>query len=185
MGHPSTLYRFRIHLSDVDRSVYEELDFRAAMHPSEVSDYLLTRVMAYALNYQPGLEFAPGGLSNPDEPGISVLSPNGGYDLWIEIGNGSPRKIHKAAKASRVVKIYTYKDAAHLTRELAANQVHRAEDLEIYSFPQGFLSQVAATLKRDNEWSLTHTEGSLILDANGETVQAELTRHHVPGPDRK
>jgi uncharacterized protein YaeQ len=185
MGHPSTLYRFRISLSDVDRSMYEPLDFRAAMHPSEVSDYLLTRVLAYALNFQPGLEFAPGGLSNPDEPGISVSSPNGGYDLWIEIGNVSPRKLHKAAKASRVLKVYTYKDAAHLIREISANQVHRAGEIEIYSFPQEFLSRLAATLKRDNEWSLTHTEGSLILDANGETLQAEVSGHRVPGPDRR
>jgi uncharacterized protein YaeQ len=68
MALASTLYRFRIDLSDVDRGVYETLDFRIAQHPSETTTYLLTRVLAYALNTQPGLEFSSGGLSDPDAP---------------------------------------------------------------------------------------------------------------------
>ncbi len=51
MSQGTVLYRFRLHLSDVDRSVYEELDFRLALHPSESLAFLLTRMLAYALNY--------------------------------------------------------------------------------------------------------------------------------------
>ena len=58
MAQPSTLYRFRIDLTDIDRGVYETLDLRLAMHPSESETYLVTRVLAYALNYASDLEFS-------------------------------------------------------------------------------------------------------------------------------
>ena len=111
MSAATTLFRFRIELSDVERNVYTTLDFRVAMHPSETPLYLMTRVLAYALNSgEEGLqrlEFSPGGLSNPDAPSIQVLSPTGTSLLWIEIGNPSARKLHRAAKASRRVRVYT------------------------------------------------------------------------------
>jgi uncharacterized protein YaeQ len=45
----STIYNFDIDLSDSDRSVYESLPLRVARHPSESEEYLVTRVLAYAL----------------------------------------------------------------------------------------------------------------------------------------
>src|SRR5579859_6171043 len=82
----STLYRFTIDLSDVDRNLYQTLEFRAAMHPSESLPFFVTRVLAYILNYQEGLEFS-GGISTPDEPPIRIVGLTGNLDLWIDIGN--------------------------------------------------------------------------------------------------
>ena len=80
MSTTTTLFRFRIDLSDVERGIYEALDFRVAMHPSESMPYLLTRTLAYCLNIQEGLEFSPSGLHDPDTPtltarNIAPLSP--------------------------------------------------------------------------------------------------------------
>src|SRR5262245_22698065 len=104
MANPSTLYRFKIDLTDVDQGVYESLDVRAPMHPSEAEVFLVTRMLAYALNYAQGLQFSKLGLSEPDDPCISIKDADGAVDLWIEIGNPSARKLHKAAKASRRVR---------------------------------------------------------------------------------
>ena len=86
MAHPSTLHRFRLDLSDVDRGVYEKLDIRVARHPSESEPFLLSRVLAYALNYEADLSFSKEGLGTPDEPCLSISDPGGGFRLWIEIG---------------------------------------------------------------------------------------------------
>ncbi len=183
MAHPSTLYRFRIDLSDVDRGIYETLDFRVAMHPSESSQFLLTRVLAYALNFQKnlGLEFAPGGLSDPDAPAISIKDENGGFTLWIEIGSPSARKLHKAAKAARNVKVYTYKSPELLLREIEAARVYEAERIEIFSLAPEFLDRLAGSLQRDNAWGLVHTDGSLMMSVGGEkSEQGELKRHSLP-----
>ena len=49
MATGATVYNFDIDLADADRSVYETLALRVARHPSESEEYLLTRVLAYAL----------------------------------------------------------------------------------------------------------------------------------------
>ncbi len=181
MAHPSTLYRFRIDLSDIDRGVYEKLDFRLAMHPSESVPYLITRVVAYALNFQDGLDFSPGGLSEPDEPCLKMTDPNQGISLWIEIGNPSAKKLHRAAKSSKLVRVYTYKDPEVLIKDIAANQVYHAERIEINSLPPKFLDHIGDVLARDNQWNLLYSDGTLSISTGDFSESAEVTRHFVPG----
>jgi uncharacterized protein YaeQ len=174
-----TVYRFRIELSDVDRGVYETLDLRTALHASETHAYLITRVLAFALNMREGLAFSPGGLSDPDAPALLASDPQGGgVELWIEIGNPSARKLHKASKAARQVKVYTYKDPALLLKDIAPGEVHRAGEIEIVSFDPRFLERVAAALQKDNPWTLTVSEGVLFLGMpGGRSEQVEPGRH--------
>ena len=175
----SSLYRFRVSVSDVDRGYYGDLDFRVAMHPSESFPYLLTRVIGYTLSYEDGLTFSGGGLSDPDEPSLSMADPRGGYSLWIEVGNPSARRVHKAAKASKRVRVFTYKNPEALLRELEGEDVHKAEAIEIYSLESDFLKALEATLERDNAWTLIRNEGSLIINVGDEPIAGELARHSV------
>jgi uncharacterized protein YaeQ len=182
MGHPSTLYRFRLDVSDVDRGVYEQLDFRVAMHPSETSLFLMTRVLAFALNCEVDLQFSSGGLSDPDDPCLSAPSPAGGFKTWIEIGNPSAKKLNKATKAARNVRIYTYKDPGSLVRELTGERIHRLEDVGLFSIKPDFLNRLASHIERDNRWSVIHTDGSLVVQIGERTEQGELERHQLTAP---
>lgn len=177
MANPARLYRFRLTVSDVDRGFYESLDFRAAMHPSESEAYLLTRVLAYSLNYESGLEFAPG-LSSSDEPALHLLGPNG-IALWIEIGNPSSRKLHKAAKASKKVRVYTYKDPESLKKEAAGQAIHRAGEIEVFALGSPFLNALAGVLQRDNEWGLIHNDGELTVTVGEESILGSITQHSL------
>ena len=49
MALTATIYTFDIELADSDRHIYESLALRVARHPSETEAYLVTRVLAYAL----------------------------------------------------------------------------------------------------------------------------------------
>lgn len=179
MALTATLYRFKIELSDIDRGVYDTLDLRVAMHPSESMPFLLTRVLAFGLSLEDGLEFSPGGLSDTDEPCIRSQSMKGGVRLWIEIGNPSVRKLHKASKAAEAVKVFTYKDPGALLREISGANVHKIEEIEIYSFSNAFLDQLGELLQKDNRWSLVHTDGSLTISSGERSVQGEAKRHFV------
>ena len=67
------LYHFEISLSDVDRGIYQNLDFRISQHPSENHLYLMTRALAYPLSYQEGLEFSAGGLADPQTVATDLI----------------------------------------------------------------------------------------------------------------
>jgi uncharacterized protein YaeQ len=174
-----TVYRFRLELSDVDRGVYESLDFRTALHPSETPIYLVTRVLAYALNAQEGLAFSPSGLSDPDAPAMRVDdAQGGGTRLWVEIGNPSARKLHKAAKAADQVKVYTYKQPELLLKDIAAGEVHRASELGIVSFDPRFLERLAASLQKDNSWGVMMSDGVLLVTRPDGTSEETEPRTH-------
>lgn len=176
MALTSTLYRFQIDLSDVDRNLYQTLEFRAAMHPSESLPFFVTRILAYALNYQDGLEFSAG-ISAPDEPAIRVMGLTGNLELWIDIGNPTAKRIHKASKSTKEVRIYTHKDATMLARELQEEKVHRLGEIGLFSFDQRFLNGLGATLERDNHWEMTCNEGELYVGVGKQSFQGRLEKH--------
>ena len=119
------LYQFQFELSDVDRGIYETIDFRIVQHPSETGIYLLTRALAFAHSYQENLKFSSAGLGDPDSPALQASSLTGNIDLWIEIGNPSARKLHKATKVAKQASVYTYKNVEHLLKEISENDKNR------------------------------------------------------------
>ncbi len=177
MAASFTLYRFQIDLSDVDRGVYENLNFRIALHPSETPVFLVARVLAYALNFQTGLEFSPQGLSDPDAPALRQLGDTGNILMWIEIGNPSTKKLHKAAKTARTVKVYTYKDPKNMMNEVNGQGIHRVNEIEFYSFAPAFLERIANHLERDNRWTLVHVDGAITINIVNQAEQGEVARH--------
>jgi uncharacterized protein YaeQ len=174
MAPSTTLYRFRIDLSDIERGVYEELDFRLAQHPSESDLYLLTRMLAYCLNWQEGLEFSSTGLSDPEGPCLFVNHPNGRMRLWIEVGNPSSRKLHKATKAAADVKVYTYKNAELMLRDSGAKDIHRASEIGVYGIEPGFLERMAKMLVKDVKWSLLYQDRVLTIGTGDRNEQTEI-----------
>src|SRR5271156_6015691 len=100
MALSSTMYVFTVRLADADRGVYETLPLRVAQHPSETPEYLMTRVLAYCLEYTEGISFSKG-LSDPDEPTISVRDLTGVLETWIDVGLPEAARLHRAAKLAR------------------------------------------------------------------------------------
>lgn len=168
MALPSTLHRFELDLSDVDRGVYESLEFRIAKHPSETTEYALVRVLAYALEYRPELEFGPG-LSTSDEPALSVVLPTGEIDLWLDVGGPSADRLHKASKRAKDVVVYTHRDPASLRQEWDGKRIHRREDIRVVSVPRALLRELSSSFGRTNAWSVLRTEGVVYVTCGGET----------------
>lgn len=173
MAAGTTMLRFDITLSDVDRGVYEALDMRVAQHPSESAPYLLTRVIAYALEYDEALSFSRG-LSTPDEPALWAHDATGALLRWIEVGNPKPERLHRAAKASPEVRIYTYKDLEVLRRSLSGHHIHRLDEIDVIAFPEEVLSGLSQTLDRANTWTLLRSEDELYISADALNVSCSV-----------
>ena len=176
MSQGSVLFRFQLDVSDVDRSFYDKLDFRLAQHASESLPFLLTRMLAYSLNVEEGLLFSPKGLAEPNDPCLSSDDPRGGKKLWIEVGSPSVRRLHKASKASKKVKVYTYKNPENLLREVEGEKIHKGDQIEIYSLNPALLESLAAVLERDNTWSIYRDQDSLLVTVGEETFASEIRR---------
>lgn len=174
----TTLYRFHIELSDIPRAVYESLDFRVAQHPSEALPYMLTRVLAYVLNSTEGLEFSPTGLHDPDAAAISVPDVHGGFKLVIEIGSPSAKKLHKATKTSKAVKVYTYKNPDLMMNDLRTEKIHRVSEIEFYSVNMESLESLAESLKKDNRWGILVNDGAMDIHIGDKTVNVTMERHY-------
>jgi uncharacterized protein YaeQ len=170
------LYRFEVELSDVDRGLYEALQFRVVQHPSETAPYLLTRIFAYILNYEQSLEFSPMGLGDPDAPALQILGPQGDIRTWFEIGNPSARKLHKASKSAKHVIVYTYKNADLLREEIVKNEVHRGSEIQIFALDSKYLQSLEGLLEKTNRWTVLHQQGTLDVTAGGKSSTTEVRR---------
>ena len=175
MALGATIYTFDIELADSDRSVYQTLNLRVAQHPSETPDYLLTRVLAYCLEYAEGIAFSKG-LSDPDEPAIAVRDLTGALQVWVDIGLPEPERLHRASKAAPRVAVYTHKDPEQWAVRLAAAKIHRAEKLDVFAFDREWLAQLVAKLARRMHFSLARSEGELYLTIGELTLQTVLAR---------
>ncbi|HEX6689980.1 MAG TPA: YaeQ family protein [Burkholderiales bacterium] len=175
MALTATIYHFTIRLSDVDRGVYQTLELKVARHPSESEEYLVTRMLAYCLEYAEGIAFSRG-LSEPDEPAIAVRDLTGALQTWVEIGSPDAARLHKAAKAAPRVAVYTHKDPAQLARSLDGERIHRAEALELYSLGRDLVAALVKRLARRNDLDLSVNDRHLYVTIGGESLSSELER---------
>jgi len=180
MALTATVYTFEIELSDVDRGVYESLTFKVAQHPSETSEFLIARVLAYCLEYQEGIAFSKG-LDDPDEPALVVRDLTGVMRVWIDIGNPDAARLHKASKATPRVVIYTHKDPDRLLRQMAGERIHRRDAIEIRAVDRELIDQIAQRLDRRMKFGLSVTDGHLYVTIAGETLEGSVERLSLPG----
>jgi uncharacterized protein YaeQ len=175
----ATLRRFAIALADADRGVYEDLDLRAAQHPSESDRYLVARVLARCLEHAEGVDFTRG-LAAADEPALWQRDLRGDLRAWIEIGSPSAERLHRASKTGARVVVYAWSRARELALEVATQKVHRAQELEIHALDAAFLDRIAAGLERTQRWELSVSGATLYLSRAGVVDEGRVERIAIP-----
>ena len=175
MALTATIHNFDVQLANVDRNIYESLALKVARHPSETDEYLLTRVLAYCLEYEEGIAFSRG-LAEPDEPAIAVRDLTGTIKVWIEIGAPDAARLHKASKAAPRVVVYTHREPRILLRSLAGEKIHRADSLELYAVDRELLAALVPMVERRTAMDLSLADGSLYVTIGGETFGGTIER---------
>jgi len=178
VAQTATIYNFEIELSHVDRGVYESLSLRVACQPSETPEYLLTRVLAYCLEYTEGISFGKG-LAEPNEPALSVRDLTGALKVWVDVGAPDAARLHKASQACARVVVYTHKEPRHVLPTLMGERIHRAHALEFYSLDRGMLADLVARLDRRMRFSLSVSDDHMYVTVGEDTFAGELERHVV------
>jgi uncharacterized protein YaeQ len=175
MALTATIYNFDIELNDSDRQVYESLSLRVAQHPSESDEFLVTRVLAYLLEYAEGIEFSRG-VSDPDDPAVAIRDLTGRIRTWIDIGTPDAARLHKAAKSGARVVVYTHKNPDQFLKQLSGEKIHRPDELELYAMDRGLIAALAARLERRVAFSVSIADRELYVSIGTDTLTGVVTR---------
>jgi uncharacterized protein YaeQ len=178
MALSATIYTFTIHLSDSDRSVYETLDLRVARHPSETMAYMVTRVLAYCLEYGPGLTLTEG-VSSGDEPAIVERDLTGRVTAWIEVGMPDAARLHRGSKLAGRAAVYTHRDVSQLLAQFEGERIHNAAALPIYALDRAFVDELAAAIDRRNEMSISVTDRELYVSTGERQFTSKVTERRI------
>ena len=173
MALGSTMHTFTVQLADVDRGVYDELSLRAARHPSETFAYLVTRLLAYCLEFEEGIVFGES-TSATEEPAILVRDLTGAITVWIEVGAPDAERLHYASKLADRTVVYTHRDPDKVMAPWAGKRIHHAEAIVLHSFDPGFIDAATHVVERRNAITLSVTERQLYLDLNGTSLSSAI-----------
>jgi uncharacterized protein YaeQ len=178
MATGATIHTFEVHLADVDRGVYEELTLRLARHPSETDAYMITRLLAYCLEYEEGIAFSEG-ISATDEPAVLVRDLTGRVTAWIEVGAPDAARLHFGSKLADRTTVYTHRDPAKVIAQWTGKTIHDADAITLHSFDPGFIEAAAAVVERRNEMTLSITERQVYLELNGTHLSSPIHDHAI------
>ena len=174
MALTATIYNFDIDLADNDRGVYETLAIRMAQHPSESDEYLIARLLAYLLEYAEGITFSRG-VSEPEEPTISVRDLTGKIVTWIEIGTPDSTRLHKASKAATRVAVYCHKEGLQWLKGLAAAGIHRADALQLYAIDRDLIGALVSRLDRRMAFAVSINDQELMVSIGDGNLTGAVT----------
>ena len=176
MALGSTVYNFDIDLSDSDRGVYETLAIRLARHPSESEEYLVARLLAYCLEYEEGIEFSRGGLSDPDDPPVAVKDLTGVLKAWIDIGTPAADRLHRAAKSTPRVVVYSHKESGQWLAGLKSARIHKGDELELYAIERSLVAALVAKLDRRMSFALAVSDHEVFISLADATLHGRIDR---------
>jgi uncharacterized protein YaeQ len=131
--------------------------------------------LAYALEYEDGIEFSKGGISDPDDPAIVIRDLTGACRTWIEIGTPDAARLNRAAKAAPRVVVYIHKDPAQWLARLAG-AMPRAARIEMFAIDRTLIDRLVPHLERRVGMSLSVSDRELYVSIGSQALVGTLTR---------
>lgn len=107
MALKATIFRAEVAVADMDRNYYATHRVQLARHPSETSERMMVRLLAFVLHADEHLEFGKG-LSADAEPDLWLRDLTGAVESWIEVGQPDERRLRQACGRAREVQVYAY-----------------------------------------------------------------------------
>jgi uncharacterized protein YaeQ len=176
MALKSTIFKANLQIADIDHGYYADHQLTLARHPSETDERMMVRLAALALNAwqlqalcQGDGQLAFGaGLSDPDDPDISLTDFTGRKLLWIEVGQPEDKPLVKAASKADTVLVYAFHHAAEVWWKGIENKLTRQDRLQA--------QQLVQLAERSMQLQATVQEGALTLGSERGSVHVEPLR---------
>ena len=170
-----TLYRGTVTLADCDRDHHAVVEPATLHHPSETTERLVLRLLAWVLLHQPGLAARPGRVSEGEAPELAVQDPDGRIIHWIEVGTPDEKRLRKAAGRSDAVTVVTHEALlGRWRRRLGGRDPAFGGELLVVETP--LVEALARSLPRTFRWQATISGETLYLDDGATTHTSALRR---------
>jgi uncharacterized protein YaeQ len=180
----STIFKASLAIADIDHGYYADHTLTLARHPSETDERMMIRLAALALNAHQvqtecggdaTLSFGAG-LSNPEDPDVSLRDFTGRTRLWIEAGQPEDKPLAKACSKADQVHVYCFHHAAEVWWRGIANKLSRLHNLSVFRFPTLESQALAALAQRSMQLQATVQEGALTVSDGKDSIHVEPLR---------
>lgn len=184
MALKSTIYKVNLAIADIDNAYYADHALTLARHPSETDERMMIRLLALALNaYRlqadlngDGVLAFGAGLSDPDDPDLSLRDFTGQTRLWVEVGQPEDKPLNKACQKADAVMVYCFNHAAEVWWRGIENKLTRMEKLQVWRVPTDASQALAKLAERSMQLQATVQEGALTLSNAKDSVHLEVVR---------
>ncbi len=184
MALKSTIYKVNLQIADIDHSYYADHALTLARHPSETDERMMVRLAALAFNaYQlqsvcngDGTLAFGAGLSDVEDPDVSLTDFTGHKRLWIEVGQPEDKPISKACNKADSVLLYCFAHSADIWWKGIATKLTRLDKLQLWRIPSATSQALAQLAQRSMQLQATVQEGTLMLGDGTRTVDIEPIR---------
>jgi uncharacterized protein YaeQ len=184
MALKSTIFKAQLALADIDHGCYADHALTIARHPSETDERMMVRLAALALNAHAvqtlcrgdaTVAFGPG-LSDPDDPDVSVTDFTGRKRLWIEVGQPDDKPVARACSRADAVRVYAFAASAEVWWRGVAKAFARLPKVEVWRFAAADTQALARFAERSMLLQATVQDGALTISGARGSVHLEPER---------
>jgi len=184
MALKSTIFKAHVAIADIDHGYYADHALTLARHPSETDERMMVRLAALALQAHrlhddcggDGTLTFGAGLSNPEDPDVSLRDFTGASRLWIEVGQPEDKPLAKACSKSDAVVVYAFSSATDVWWRGIQGKLTRLDKLTVWRVPTEAAQSLAALAERSMQLQATIQEGVLSLGSERGSVDIECVR---------
>lgn len=184
MALKSTIFKANLQIADIDHGYYADHALTLARHPSETDERMMVRLVALALNAHTLQDICNGdgtlafgaGLSDPDDPDVSLTDFTGQKRLWIEVGQPEEKPISKACNKADAVLLYCFAYSAEIWWKGIETKLTRLDKLQVWRIPAERSQALSQLAQRSMQLQATLQEGSLMLGDGTHSVDIEPVR---------
>jgi len=184
MALKSTIFKANVAIADIDHGYYADHALTLARHPSETDERMMVRLAALALQAHQLNDVCHGdgqlafgaGLSDPDDPDVSLTDFTGQKRLWIEVGQPDDKPLAKACSKADAVIVYAFGPAADVWWRGIEGKLARLDKLSVWRIPAAEAQALAGLAERSMALQATVQEGVLTLSGAGGSVSIEPLR---------
>ena len=173
MALAATIFKASVDLSDMDRNYYQHHALTLARHPSETSERMMVRLLAFLHHADEQLKFTRG-LSETSEPDLWLKDLTGRMMLWIEAGLPDARRLTQACGRADQVVVYAYGRQAGQWWAQTEKVVAKQTNLSVFLLPPGLTQGLTEMAERTMRMTCSIQDGHLYLTSGEKTLDVDI-----------